>query len=90
MNKIVCFSFLFVLGCADYLPTEKNKLNAKSGIDSVVSICYNINSKEHGNICSESCLEAGKQTVFCWDLYREDCEPPLSEEWQSENCHFFD
>lgn len=89
MNKIVCFSFLLIIGCVDYLPTEKDKKDSENNIDNTVSICYNIDSIEHGNICTESCLELGNQTTFCWNLYREDCRPPLLEEWQKQSCHFF-
>lgn len=90
MNKIMCFFSLFIISCVEHLPTEKNEIHTKDDVDSSISICYNINSKEHGNICSESCLEPGSQTAFCWDLYLEDCQPPLVEEWQHKVCHFFD
>lgn len=90
MIKYKFWITFFLCACA---PTpeldEQEDLVSKSHVDPI-SICYNINSKEHGKICSAECTEPGNQSTFCWEIHPEDCNGQHSEEWQRENCHFFD
>jgi hypothetical protein len=82
---------ILMSGCMDYLPTEKNL--PQSSLDpnspAAISICYNLESDLHGSECSEDCFVSGKDTTFCWVLYKDDCNLPLNHEWQEKNCHFF-
>ena len=64
-----------------------------STFDSEVWVCHNPKSEYHGHLCNDECYWVGQQLVessYCWTLYREDCKPPLTYQWQRENCHFFD
>ena len=61
-----------------------------SEAEEVLSICYNIDSPQHGEICSDKCFQNYDRTEFCWFLSREDCQKPLTLEWQKQNCHLFD
>ena len=55
-----------------------------------VSICHNPLSRNHKKLCTDECYIPNKeQYSFCWTLKRTDCEEPLEEEWQKQNCHFF-
>ncbi|MBP04915.1 MAG: hypothetical protein CMA72_09060 [Euryarchaeota archaeon] len=89
IKNVLCVSFL--LGaCAD-IPAVKEELGLKNKrLDNSVSVCYNIDSEEHGKPCSEACLELGNQHIFCWEMYPEDCRGQVAYEWQKQNCHFFD
>ena len=82
------------LGCVEDNPTTEliDEFSLKSD---TVWICHHPNSAHHGNICNDSeypagCLVKGDNTKFCWALYREDCLPPLKQDWQMKNCHFYE
>lgn len=89
IRKTFWILFLFC-GCAEVSEIEERADMSNKTLDTSVSICYNINSKEHGDICSEECLEAGDQSTFCWTLHRDECLSSREYSWQHENCHFFD
>ena len=39
-----------------------------SDTDTEYWICHNLESEEHGNVCSDSCYESGNEHKFCWFL----------------------
>ena len=93
MLRFFLVSTLF-LGCVeDNLSFEENKsFKIKSD---AVWICHHPGSDHHGDLCSgleypAGCLIKGDNTKFCWSLHKEDCLPPLKQEWQIKNCHFYE
>ena len=85
---------ILLLGCIEgNLHFEENRsFKTKSDI---VWICHHPDSEHHGNICNDleyptGCLVKGDNTKFCWALYKEDCFPPLKQDWQMKNCHFYE
>lgn len=81
--------FILMLSCDTSPPVETRNSSEPESEDSI-SVCYNVNSPVHGQICSEECFENYTDTEFCWTLTREDCSEPLEYEWQEKNCHLFD
>ena len=84
----------FFLGCVEDNSVVEETKNFKTKSD-VVWICHHPDSEHHGNICDDSeypagCLVKGDNTKFCWALYKEDCLPPLDQDWQMKNCHFYE
>ena len=82
MKNILLVTVLFTFACAEDLSVEGEISDTDFGLESVVSICYNKGSKEHGKRCSPDCFERGNQSTFCWDIYREDCKAHLTSQWQ--------
>ena len=56
---------------------------------SEVWVCHNPDSRLHLAECSDKCLVAGDQSVYCWLLSKEDCTQPLVYEWQN-SCHLLE
>lgn len=66
--------FLLLIGC---LGQQK----PLTDLDTQYWICHNLESPEHGNICSESCYESGDDHKFCWLLDISRCDQfEISEE----------
>ena len=86
------------LSCA----TEKNPYheveNIGSTADPVVAdtlwICHHPGTDQHGELCVEEeypagCYVGGDSTKFCWQLLKDDCVGTPEQDWQIENCHYF-
>tara|TARA_B100000073_G_scaffold342894_1_gene346743 strand:- start:216 stop:470 length:255 start_codon:yes stop_codon:yes gene_type:complete len=58
--------FLLLMGCLAHQEPATD-------LDTQYWICHNLESEEHGNICSAACYEAGDDHKFCWFLEKERC-----------------
>ena len=83
----MCF---LILSCDSTLPVETESFSEPEDREETLSVCYNNDSPQHGQICSEQCFENYTDTEFCWTLERDDCIVPFQYEWQEKNCHLFD
>ena len=63
MKKIL---FLLLVGCL-------GQQNPETDLDTQYWICHNLESEEHGNVCSDACYEAGNDRKFCWFLEKQRC-----------------
>tara|TARA_R100001510_G_C7639884_1_gene197607 strand:+ start:1148 stop:1402 length:255 start_codon:yes stop_codon:yes gene_type:complete len=69
--------FLLLMGCLTHQEPATD-------LDTQYWICHNLESEEHGNICSEACYEAGDDHKFCWFLEEERCfQQSLPQEVQN-------
>ena len=59
--------FLLLMGCLGHQ-------EPLTDLDTQYWICHNLESPEHGNICSESCYESGDDHKFCWLLDVNRCD----------------
>lgn len=88
MKYLIIFIIL-TISCADNFNSNHESGSSHEG---EVWICHNPQSEYHGHICSDECYWVGQLLVknsYCWILEEEDCTPPLTYEWQDQNCHFF-
>ena len=71
---------LLLFFCVGFLTSNE----PSSDTDTEYWICHNLESEEHGNVCSDSCYESGNEHKFCWFLEKQRClESGLSTEVQN-------
>ena len=85
MKYVLISPFLLQLSCA------RENVSYSADFDRELQICHNPESTNHRKICSEKCFDPNLGShSFCWTLLEQDCQEPLTYEWQRENCHLFD
>ena len=79
---------IFLMSCYEENPHLDVPFKEKAG-EQEVWVCWNPETKYHGELCTPDCLEDGQLDRFCWLLKKSDCTD-AGLEWQVNNCHLLE